>query len=82
MNSNPMFIYSDQMATEALDLMRAPKKPTAVLPVLSRKGKVVGMVHLMDLVSAGLCKEAITRHRRLRAPWCSTLMARSSIPTR
>ena len=54
MNPNPTFVFSDQMATDALDLMRSRKKPTAVLPVLDRKRKVVGMLHIMDLVSAGL----------------------------
>jgi arabinose-5-phosphate isomerase len=54
MNPNPIFVYQDQMATEALDLMRSRKKPTAVLPVLSRSQKVVGMVHIWDLVSAGI----------------------------
>jgi len=54
MNPKPMFVFSDQMATEALDMMRSRKKPTAVLPVLDRKRHVVGMLHLMDLVSAGL----------------------------
>jgi arabinose-5-phosphate isomerase len=54
MNPKPMFVYGDQMAVEALEMMRSRKKPTAVLPVLSRKQKVVGMLHLMDLVSAGL----------------------------
>lgn len=54
MNPNPMFVYEDQMATEALDLMRSRKKPTAVLPVLNRRRKVVGMVHIHDLVSAGI----------------------------
>ena len=54
MNPNPMFVYQDQMATEALDLMRSRKKPTAVLPVLNRSQKVVGMVHIWDLVSAGI----------------------------
>ena len=54
MNPNPMFVYQDQMATDALDLMRSRKKPSAVLPVLSRTNKVVGMIHIMDLVSAGI----------------------------
>jgi arabinose-5-phosphate isomerase len=54
MNPKPMFVFGDQMATEALDLMRSRKKPTAVLPVLGRNRKVVGMIHIMDLVSAGL----------------------------
>jgi arabinose-5-phosphate isomerase len=54
MNPKPLFVYGDQMATEALDIMRSRKKPTAVLPVLARNRKVVGMLHIMDLVSAGL----------------------------
>jgi arabinose-5-phosphate isomerase len=54
MNPNPTFVFSDQMATDALDLMRSRKKPTAVLPVLNRNRKVVGILHIMDLVSAGL----------------------------
>jgi arabinose-5-phosphate isomerase len=54
MNPNPTFVFSDQMATDAFDLMRSRKKPTAVLPVLDRKRKVVGILHIMDLVSAGL----------------------------
>jgi arabinose-5-phosphate isomerase len=54
MNPDPIFVYDDQMATEALDLMRSRKKPITVMPVINRKRKVVGMVHVMDLVSAGL----------------------------
>ena len=54
MNPNPMFVYQDQMAVEALDQMRSRKKPTAALPVLDRSQKVVGMLHIMDLVSAGI----------------------------
>jgi len=52
MNMKPMYIFEDEMATEALDLMR--KKPTNILPVLNRSHKVVGIVHIMDLVSAGI----------------------------
>ena len=54
MNPNPLFVFEDQMATEALDLMRSRKKPTNILPVVNRDQKVVGMVHIMDLVSAGI----------------------------
>jgi arabinose-5-phosphate isomerase len=54
MNPKPMFVFEDQMATEALDMMRSRKKPTNILPVLNRDQKVVGMVHIMDLVSAGI----------------------------
>jgi arabinose-5-phosphate isomerase len=54
MNPHPLFVYEDQMATEALNVMRSRKKPPAALPVLNRAQKVVGMVHIMDLVSAGI----------------------------
>jgi arabinose-5-phosphate isomerase len=53
MNPNPTVVYQDQMATEALDLMRSERKKQA-LPVLDRSQKVVGMVHILDLVSAGI----------------------------
>jgi arabinose-5-phosphate isomerase len=54
MNPNPLFVFEDQMATEALELMRSRKKPVNILPVLNRNQKVVGMVLIMDLVSAGI----------------------------
>jgi arabinose-5-phosphate isomerase len=54
MNPNPLCVTDDQLAADALAIMRSRPKPSAVLPVLNRKRKVVGMVHLMDLVSAGL----------------------------
>jgi arabinose-5-phosphate isomerase len=54
MNPDPLFVYSDQMAAEALQLMRSRKKPIVILPVLNRRKKVVGMLHITDLVSAGL----------------------------
>ena len=54
MNPSPILVYSDQMAVDALEIMRRRKKPTAVLPVIDRKNKVVGMIHLHDLIAAGL----------------------------
>ena len=54
MNPKPTFVFEDQMATEALDMMRSRKKPTNILPVVNRDQKLVGMVHIMDLVSAGI----------------------------
>jgi arabinose-5-phosphate isomerase len=53
MNPKPTVVYQDQMATEALDLMRSERKKQA-LPVLDRSQRVVGMVHILDLVSAGI----------------------------
>ncbi|HLQ78043.1 MAG TPA: KpsF/GutQ family sugar-phosphate isomerase [Terriglobia bacterium] len=54
MNPSPTVVFNDQMATDALEIMRARKKPIAVLPVVNRKRKVVGMVHLHNLIAAGL----------------------------
>jgi CBS domain-containing protein len=55
MNKNPTYVYSDAKATEALHLMESREKPFVVLPVLDEgDNKVVGMVHLHDLVAEGL----------------------------
>ena len=55
MNRNPSYIYSDDKAAEALDIMRGREAPFLVLPVLDRiNERVVGMIHLHDLVAKGL----------------------------
>ena len=54
MNPAPAVIFSDERALDAFELMKRRDKPTAVLPVVDRDRKVVGMVHLHDLISAGL----------------------------
>jgi len=54
MNPTPMVVFRDQRAVDALEIMKQGRKPTAVLPVLDRERKVVGMVHLHDLISEGL----------------------------
>ena len=54
MNPKPTFIYSDEMAIRALEIMESRKKPFTVLPVVDRKRRSVGMVHLHDLVRQGL----------------------------
>jgi arabinose-5-phosphate isomerase len=54
MNPSPIVVFNDQMAVEALEVMRSRKKPITVLPVLNRKRKVVGMVHIHNLIAAGL----------------------------
>ena len=54
MNPAPAVVFSHDKAVAALETMRARNKPTAVLPVLNREREVVGMVHLHDLVAAGL----------------------------
>jgi arabinose-5-phosphate isomerase len=54
MNPSPIKVFDDDMAVDALELMRSRKKPITVLPVLNRKNKVVGMVHIHNLIAAGL----------------------------
>ena len=55
MNPNPSYINSDEKAVTALEQMENREKPFLLLPVLSRETrKVVGMIHLHDLVSRGL----------------------------
>ncbi len=55
MNPSPTFIHSDEKAFDALTIMERRDRPFLVLPVLDRSDcKVVGMVHLHDLVAKGL----------------------------
>ena len=55
MNRSAISIFSDEKAVKAFDLMENHEKPYLVLPVLDRSNeKVVGMVHLHDMVVLGL----------------------------
>jgi len=54
MNSSPEVVFNTDRAVDALETMRSRNKPTAVLPVLDAHNCVIGMVHLHDLVAAGL----------------------------
>jgi arabinose-5-phosphate isomerase len=54
MNPSPDYISAGAKAVEALEMMRHRTKPTAILPVIDDEKKVVGMVHLHDLLAAGL----------------------------
>ncbi len=54
MNPAPAVVFSDERALDAFETMKRRDKPTAVLPVVDRNRRVVGMVHLHDLISAGL----------------------------
>src|SRR5262249_14155817 len=54
MNASPEVAYATDRAVYALERMRARSKPIAVLPVLNSDDRVVGLVHLHDLVAAGL----------------------------
>jgi len=52
MTAKPVSIGPEQLATEALALMRARKIDE--LPVVAARGKLVGMLDVQDLLSAGL----------------------------
>jgi arabinose-5-phosphate isomerase len=54
MNASPEVVYSTDRAVDALEMMRSRNKPTAVMPVLSPDRRILGMVHLHDLVAAGI----------------------------
>jgi arabinose-5-phosphate isomerase len=54
MNSKPNWVYEDEKAIIALEFMEKREKPISVVPVLDRQEKIVGMVHLHDLVSRGI----------------------------
>ena len=55
MNPNATSIKSDEKAVKALALMEDRERPFLVLPVLDRESeRVVGMLHLHDLVASGL----------------------------
>ncbi len=54
MNAKPSWVYLDEKAVTALEFMEKREKPISVLPVLDRQEKVVGMIHLHDLIARGL----------------------------
>ena len=54
MCQTPAVIRADEKAVLALEMMRNRHKPTAILPVVDSTGNAIGMVHLHDLISAGL----------------------------
>ncbi len=54
MNPKPNFVYEDEMAIHALEMMEKREKPISVLPVLDSNSKVVGMIHLHDIIARGL----------------------------
>lgn len=58
MNPKPTRIREDEMAIKALAVMESRKKPFTVLPVVDKRGRSVGMVHLHDLVTAGLVSDS------------------------
>jgi len=55
MNTAPSYVFTDDKAVVALQMMENRDKPFVLLPVLNRETrKVAGMIHLHDLVAQGL----------------------------
>jgi arabinose-5-phosphate isomerase len=54
MTRNPMHVFADTLAAQALSMMEDGPRKIFVLPVLDQERRPIGMVHLHDLVSAGL----------------------------
>jgi len=54
MNPSPEVACSTDRAIDALEKMRSRNKPIAVLPVLSPDQRILGILHLHDLIAAGL----------------------------
>jgi arabinose-5-phosphate isomerase len=54
MNPSPAIALGSDRAVDALDKMRSRSKPIAVLPVVGADQRVLGIVHLHDLIAAGL----------------------------
>ena len=54
MNEKPSLVYVDEKAVTTLEFMEKREKPISVLPVLDGQDKVVGMIHLHDLIARGL----------------------------
>ena len=55
MNSDPTYIFSDEKAITALEIMENRDRPFMVLPVVDRAtSRVIGMIHVHDLVAKGL----------------------------
>lgn len=54
MTTSPATVFADQLATEALALMENRPSQIAILPVLTRDNKVVGLVRVHDVISLGI----------------------------
>jgi arabinose-5-phosphate isomerase len=54
MTPNPMFVSKDTLAAKALNMMEDGPRKIFVLPVVDEAKRPIGMLHLHDLVSAGV----------------------------
>lgn len=54
MNTNPMTVHEDILAAEALRLMNSKKHPITCLFVIDQNHKPTGVLHIHDLLRAGI----------------------------
>lgn len=54
MNPSPITLKAGTLAAEALQIMENRPRPLNALPIVADSGKVVGLLRLHDLVSAGI----------------------------
>ena len=54
MTANPMHITPDVLAAKAVSIMEDGPRKVFVLPVVDEQRRPVAMIHLHDLVSAGV----------------------------
>ena len=54
MNPKPIFVYSDMKAVDVLAVMQNREKAIVVLPVINRKKKIAGIIHMQDILAKGL----------------------------
>ena len=54
MNADPQYIYPSEKASKVLLFMENREKPISLLPVVNKNKKVIGMIHIHDILSRGL----------------------------
>lgn len=54
MNTKPTSVLPGVLAVDAMKLMTTHKPPFNVLPIVDKKGLAVGLLHIHDLISAGV----------------------------
>jgi arabinose-5-phosphate isomerase len=55
MTTTPKTITRDKLAAEALHIMESNKpRPITVLPVIDGENRIVGLLHMTDLVRQGV----------------------------
>ncbi len=54
MNAHPTAVTPEIKAIDALQLMEKRKKPISLLPVVDKRGRAAGLIHIHDILSKGL----------------------------